>query len=97
MLGTVVTFSVTGLGDLLEFGVVIISLFPSNLDVDNILFVDVGGATVGVSTSMSPIPAMSISFSFEKMSFLDGILEDFVVLIDGAVVLTIMSVLKAVL
>ena len=78
----VVTFSATKLVDSLGFKVVIDSLSPSNLDVDDTLFVDIDGAMVGVSTSVAPVRAKSRSFSFDKMSFLEGIVENFV---DGIV------------
>ena len=78
----VVIFSATKPGDLLELKVVLTSLSPSKLDDDDALFVDVDGAMVGVSTSVSPVRAKSRSFSFDKMSFLEGIVENFV---DGIV------------
>ena len=77
-----VTFSAIKLGDSFGFKVVIDSLSPSNLDVDDVLFVDIDGAMVGVSTSVAPVRAKSRSSSFDKISFLEGILENFV---DGMV------------
>ena len=82
MLDIVDIFSVTELGNLLEVNVVIDSFSPSNFDVEEVLFVDVGGAIVGVSSSVSPVRAKSRSFSFDKMSFREGIVENFV---DGMV------------
>ena len=77
----VVIFSATKPGDLLELKVVLSSLSPSILE-DDALFVDVDGAIVGVSSSVSPVRAKSRSFSFDKMSFREGIVENFV---DGMV------------
>ena len=81
MLDIVVIFSATKLGDLLELKVVLSSLSPSKLE-DDALFVDADGAIVGVSSSVSPVRAMSRSFSFDRMSFREGIVENFV---DGMV------------
>ena len=61
MLDIVVIFSATKLGDLLELKVVSSSLSPSKL-VDDALFVDVDGAMVGESISVSPVRAKSRSF-----------------------------------
>ena len=58
----VVIFSVTELGNSLGFIVVITSLSPSNLNVDDVLFVDVDGAMVGESIGVSPVRAKSRSF-----------------------------------
>ena len=82
----VVIFSVTELGNLFEVNVVIDSFSPSNFDVEEVLFVDVGGAIVGVSTSVSPVWARSRSFSLDRISLLNGMLEDFV---DGMVAVAI--------
>ena len=74
----VVICSVTELGDLLEFKVVITSLSTSNLDVDDVTFVDVGGAKVGVSIGISPVLAKSRSISLVIASFINGVLENFI-------------------